>query len=160
IQLLSAEAYLWSKDYTNALNRFTELVMTGFDPRSGQDPLSDPDIWRGFVDAAAGAVGESLREFPRKNVGPMFTPEQRNPIVKRAYENLGAVRDKTNAFNKAEIDKLVASGAQNDANFEVRKKAQEEKNERRMKSLAGTMGRLGLLIGLVAVTPEERKKSG
>jgi cellulose synthase/poly-beta-1,6-N-acetylglucosamine synthase-like glycosyltransferase/predicted Zn-dependent protease len=160
IQLLLAEAYLWSKDYTNALNRFTELVMTGFDPKTSQDPLADPDIWRGFVDAAAGAVGESLREFPRKNVGPMFTPEQRNAIVNRAYDNLSMVRDKTYAFNKAEIDKLVASGAQNDTNFETRKRSLEEKNERRMKTLAGSMGRLGLLIGLVGVTPEERKKSG
>jgi cellulose synthase/poly-beta-1,6-N-acetylglucosamine synthase-like glycosyltransferase/predicted Zn-dependent protease len=159
ILLLLAEAYLWSKDYTNALNRFSELVMTGFDPKTGQDPLADPDIWRGFVDAAAGAVGESLREFPRKNVGPMFTREQRFAIVNRAYDHLGTIRDKTNAFNKVEIDKLTASGAQNDAGFDRRVKAQEEKNERRMKTLAGTMGRLGLLIGLVAVTPEERKKS-
>jgi cellulose synthase/poly-beta-1,6-N-acetylglucosamine synthase-like glycosyltransferase/Tfp pilus assembly protein PilF len=157
ITLLLAQAYLWSKDYTNALQRFTDLVIVNPDPFTKQDPLADPDVWRGFVDAAAGAVGESLREFPRKNIGPMFTTQQREAIF-RAYEFLATIRDKTIAFNKSELNKLTAPGNEKDPNFENRKRAQEGKNERRMKSLAGTIGRLGLLIGLVA-KPEEKEKS-
>lgn len=156
IALLLAQAYLWSKDYTNALRRFTDIVVIRPDPVTKEDPLADPDVWRGFIDAAAGAVGESLREFPRKNVGPMFTTQQREAIL-RAYDFLGTVRDKTLAFNKKDLDSLA--GNEKDPNFENRKKSLEAKATGRMKTLGGTMGRLGLLLGLLSVTPEERRKS-
>ena len=121
IMLLLAESYLWSKDYINALRRFTDLVVVRPDPVTKQDPLADPDIWRGFVDSAAGAVGESLREFPRRNIGPMFTSQQRAAIL-RAYEYLATVRDKTVGINKKELDKLMTPGNERDPHFEVRKK--------------------------------------
>jgi cellulose synthase/poly-beta-1,6-N-acetylglucosamine synthase-like glycosyltransferase/predicted Zn-dependent protease len=148
ITLLLAQAYLWSKDYTNALRRFTDLVVVRPDPVTKQDPLADPDIWRGFIDAASGAVGESLREFPRRNIGPMFTTPQREAIF-RAYEYLATVRQKTLDASKKEMDKLTAPGNDKNPNFDERVKALRGTHDARMKSLAGTMGRLGLLLGLL-----------
>ena len=142
ITLLLAQSYLWSKDYTNALKHFTELVVVL------QDPVTNPDVWRGFIDAASGFVGESLREFPRRNIGPLFTTQQRDAIF-HAYGFLAIVRDKVAAQNKAEMDKLMMPGNEKDPGFENRRKAQQAKNETRMKTLAGTMGRLGLLLGLL-----------
>jgi cellulose synthase/poly-beta-1,6-N-acetylglucosamine synthase-like glycosyltransferase/thioredoxin-like negative regulator of GroEL len=148
IQLLLAQAYLWSKDYTNALRRFTDLVVVRPDPATKQDPLASPEIWRGYVDAAAGYVGESLRDFPRRTIGPLFTTPQRDAIF-RAFDYLTTVRDKTLTENKVEMDKLITPGNEKDANFEARRKALQAKHERRMFTLAGSMGRLGLLLGLL-----------
>jgi cellulose synthase/poly-beta-1,6-N-acetylglucosamine synthase-like glycosyltransferase/Tfp pilus assembly protein PilF/protein involved in temperature-dependent protein secretion len=145
ILLYLAQSYLWAKDYTNALRRFSDLVLTG-DPK--QDPLANPEIWRGFVDAAAGAAGESLRDFPRRTIGPLFANPQQAAIF-RAYGLLTTVRDKTIAENKTEMNKLTAPGAEKDPSFETRKSALQSKNEGRIRSLAATMGRLGLLTGLL-----------
>ena len=120
------------------------------DPITKEDPLANPDIWRGYVDSAAGAVGDSLRAFPRKNVGPMFTTAQRDAIF-RAYDYLVTVRDRTLSGNKKELDDLAMPGNEKDPNFEARKAALLKSGDARMKSLAGTMGRLGLLIGFLEI---------
>src|SRR5262249_47291283 len=161
VLLLLAQSYLWSKDYTNALTRFSDLVAAGPDMvlvKGGPEtpePLAVPDIWRGYIDAAAGAVGESLREQPRKNVGPLFSSAQRDAIF-RAYQFMTTVRDKTVADNKTEMERLNAPGTEKDPTFGTRQQAQQAKNDTRMKSLAGSMGRLGLLLGLLG----DRDKSG
>ena len=43
----------------------------------------------------------------------------------------------------------MTPGNENDPHFDARKKAQTAKADRRIKSLAGTIGRLGLLLGLL-----------
>lgn len=154
IMLLLAQAYLWSQDYTTALARFTDLVVVRPDPVTKQDPLANPDIWRGFVDAASGAVGESLRDFPRRSIGPLFTAPQREAIV-RSFDFLTTVRDKIVASNKEEMEKLLSAGDDKDPSFEGRKRVLQAKNDNRMKTLAGSMGRLGLLLGLLG----ERERS-
>lgn len=148
IVLLQAQSYLWSKDYTNALKRFTDIVAVNPDPATKSDPLADPDNWRGYIDAAAGAVGESLREFPRKNIGPLFTSPQREAIV-RAYQFLVPVREKTLLLNRIDEDNLVAGRSDRDPTFDARRKSVLAKNDVRLKGLAGSMGRLGLLLGLL-----------
>ena len=162
VLLLLAQSYLWSKDYTNALKRFTDLVsdrpetvLVKGGPDVPIDPLAVPDIWSGYVDAAAGAVGESLREVPRQNVGPMFTTSQRDAIF-RAYQFLTAVRDKSVTDNKNEMERLNAPGTEKDPTFEARQLAVRNKHDARMKTLAGSMGRLGLLLGFLG----DRDKSG
>jgi cellulose synthase/poly-beta-1,6-N-acetylglucosamine synthase-like glycosyltransferase/tetratricopeptide (TPR) repeat protein len=155
VLLASAQSYLWAKDYTNALRRFTDLV--ALNPKAGkaqEDPLADPAVWQGFVDAAAGSAGESLRDFPRRSIGPLFNPAQREAIF-RAYDLLIPVRDRTAAENKTELAKLNTPGNEKDPNFESRRQALANKNDVRMKGLAGSMGRLGLLLGLLG----ERDKS-
>jgi cellulose synthase/poly-beta-1,6-N-acetylglucosamine synthase-like glycosyltransferase/tetratricopeptide (TPR) repeat protein len=149
ILLLAAQSYLWAKDYTNSLRRFTELVVAA-DPKGKpqDDPLANPDIWRGFIDAASGSAGESLRDFPRRSIGPLFTPPQREAIF-RAYTFLNAARDRTAADNKAEMDKLTTPGNEKDPGFEGRKQSLQAKHDAKMKGLAGSMGRLGLLLGLL-----------
>jgi cellulose synthase/poly-beta-1,6-N-acetylglucosamine synthase-like glycosyltransferase/tetratricopeptide (TPR) repeat protein len=149
VLLASAQSYLWAKDYTNALRRFTDLV--ALNPKAGkaqEDPLAEPAVWQGFVDAAAGSAGESLRDFPRRSIGPLFNPAQRDAIF-RAYDLMVPVRDRTAAENKVEMAKLNTPGNEKDPNFEGRRQALAGRQTDRMKGLAGTMGRLGLLLGLL-----------
>src|SRR5437899_10223392 len=47
------------------------------------------------------------------------------------------------------MDRLVTPGNETDPGFAARRQAQQAKNDARMKSLAGSMGRLGLLLGLL-----------
>jgi cellulose synthase/poly-beta-1,6-N-acetylglucosamine synthase-like glycosyltransferase/tetratricopeptide (TPR) repeat protein len=151
IMLLAAQSFLWAKDYTNALRQFTVVVSMRPDPKDARykdDPLANPEIWRGFIDAAAGSAGESLRDFPRRSIGPLFNPVQREAIF-RAYTFLNAVKDKMLADNKAEMDKLMTPGNEKAPNFEGRKRALVVKGEAKMKGLASSMGRLGLLLGLM-----------
>ncbi|HVK14228.1 MAG TPA: glycosyltransferase [Gemmataceae bacterium] len=146
IALRLAQAYLWAKDYTTALTRYTALL-TMPDPEATEGPLADPEIWRGYVDAAAGAAGEALREYPRRSVGSMFTPAQRDAIF-RAYNFLPAVQAAATAENKKDVDDLAKGGA-GAPNFEDRKKALVAKGEAKLVGLAGSMGRLGLLLGML-----------
>ncbi|HJZ92117.1 MAG TPA: glycosyltransferase [Gemmataceae bacterium] len=147
VRLRLAQSYLWASDYANALTRYSDLVSAK--SASKQDePLADPEIWRGFVDAAAGAAGESLREYPRKNIGPLFTSGQRDAIFK-AYEFLTTVQARTEAENKFEMDRLANQGTDTDPTFEKRRAALKSKHDERMKGLAGSIGRLGLLLGMV-----------
>jgi tetratricopeptide (TPR) repeat protein len=160
VLLLLGQSHLWSKDYKNALTRFSDLVsdrvvLVRGSPETPIDPLAVPDIWSGYVDAAAGAVGESLREVPRQNVGPMFTSPQRDAIF-RAYQFLTTVRDKVASDQKAEMDRLNAPGVEKDPTFTGRLLALKNKHDARLKTLAGSMGRLGLLLGLLG----DRDKSG
>jgi tetratricopeptide (TPR) repeat protein len=149
VLLASAQSYLWARDYTNALRRFTDLVAHDPKaPKTQEDPLANPDIWRGFVDSAAGAAGESLRDFPRRSIGPLFNPAQREAIF-RAYDFLPTVRDRSLAENRSEVDKLNTPGNEKDPNFENRRAALQTKQTARMNGLAGSMGRLGLLLGLL-----------
>jgi len=154
VMLLLAQSYLWSQDYRTALARFTDMVVSGPDPMTKQDPLANPDIWRGFIDAASGAVGEELRAFPQRNIGPLFSPSQRQAII-RAFDFLSTVRDKTASTNKEEMEKLLAAGDDKDPSFDGRKRVLQAKNDNRLKTLAGSMGRLGLLLGLLG----ERERS-
>jgi cellulose synthase/poly-beta-1,6-N-acetylglucosamine synthase-like glycosyltransferase/Flp pilus assembly protein TadD len=153
VLLATAQSFLWAKDYTNALRRFTDLVALGGDPKAA-DALTNPDIWRGFVDAAAGSAGESLRDFPRRSIGPLFNPAQRAAIL-RAYDDLPGVRDRVAADNKAEMDRLATPGNEKDPGFETRRQKLQGNHDTRMRGLAGSMGRLGLLLGLLG----ERDKS-
>ena len=148
VLLAAAQSFLWAKDYTAALRRFTDLVALRPGAKTQEDPLANPEIWRGFVDAAAGAAGESLRDFPRSSIGPLFNPVQRAAIF-RAYDRLGTVRDRTAADNKAELDRIATPGNEKDPGFEGRRQSQQVKNDARMKGLAGSMGRLGLVLGLL-----------
>lgn len=148
VLLASAQSYLWAKDYTNALRRFTDLVVAPPGPKAADDPLADPEIWRGFVDAAAGAAGESLRDFPRRSIGPLFSPAQRQAIF-RAYDSLGTARDRLLARQKADTDRLTAPGNEKDPGLDTRRQALRDKQETALKGLAGSMGRLGLLLGLL-----------
>jgi cellulose synthase/poly-beta-1,6-N-acetylglucosamine synthase-like glycosyltransferase/tetratricopeptide (TPR) repeat protein len=151
VLLAVAQSFLWARDYTNALRRFTDLVMFGPDAKdlkNKQDPLATPDVWRGFVDAAAGAAGESLRDFPRRSIGPLFSPAQRAAIF-RAYDHLGTVRDQIAGDNKAELDRLATPGNEKDPTINSRRQTLHAKNDARMRGLAGSMGRLGLLLGLL-----------
>jgi tetratricopeptide (TPR) repeat protein len=149
VMLLAAQSYLWAKDYSNALRRFTDLVVET-DPKgkAQEDLLATPDVWRGFIDSAAGSAGESLRDFPRRSIGPLFNPAQREAIF-RAYTVLTVVRDRTAAENKSEMDKLTTPGNEKDPGFEGRKQSLQAKHDAKMKGLAGSMGRLGLLLGLL-----------
>lgn len=155
--LLVAQSYLWAKDYTHALPRYTELVVLRPDPKDAknkEDMLANPDVWRGFIDAASGSAGESLRDFPRRSIGPLFTPVQREAIF-RAYTFLNTVKDRTIADNKAEMDKLNTPGNEKDPSYEGHKRTLVAKGEGKIKGLAGSMGRLGLLLGLLG----DREKS-
>ena len=154
ILLLLAQTHLWSQDYSTALARFTDFVVSGPDPMTKQNPLATPDMWQGFIDAASGAVGDWHRDFPRRSIGPLFTVLQREAVVK-SLDFLTTVRDKTLASNQEEMDKLLAVGDSKDPSLEGRKRVLQAKNDKRMKTLAGSMGRLGLLLGLVG----ERKCS-
>jgi tetratricopeptide (TPR) repeat protein len=147
IALRLAQAYLWAKDYTTALAKYTTLL-TMKDPETKDEALADPEIWRGYVDAAAGAAGEALREFPRRNVGSMFTPVQREAIF-RAYNFLPTVQSKTTEESKKEVDEFVTKAGNSAPNFEDRKKALVAKGEAKLNGLAGSMGRLGLLLGML-----------
>jgi cellulose synthase/poly-beta-1,6-N-acetylglucosamine synthase-like glycosyltransferase/thioredoxin-like negative regulator of GroEL len=151
IMLLVAQSYLWAKDYTNALRRFTDLVVLRPDPKDAKnkdDVLANPEVWRGFIDAASGSAGESLRDFPRRSIGPLFNPVQREAIF-RAYTFLNVVREKTLGENKIDLDRLNTPGNEKDPSFEGRKRALSVKSEAKVKGLAGSMGRLGLLLGLL-----------
>lgn len=153
VLLATAQSFLWARDYTTALRRFTDLVVRP-EAKGQEEPLADPDVWRGFVDAAAGAAGESLRDYPRRSIGPLFTPAQRAAIF-RAHDHLGAVRGRMTAANKAEMDRLATPGNEKDPGFEARRDKQQATNDARVKGLAGSMGRLGLVLGLLG----ERDKS-
>lgn len=98
--------------------------------------------------------GDWHRDFPRRSIGPLFTVLQREAVVK-SLDFLTTVRDKTLASNQEEMDKLLAVGDSKDPSREGRKRVLQAKNDKRMKTLAGSMGRLGLLLGLVG----ERKCS-
>jgi tetratricopeptide (TPR) repeat protein len=156
VLLLLAQSHLWSKDYTNALSRFTDLAAAGPDPKTGREPLATVGVWRGYVDAAAGAAGETLRDYPRRDTGPLFTSPQRAAIF-RAYDYLVAVRDELGAQNKAEMDRLTAGGGERDPTFDARRQALQAKHDARMKGLAESMGRLGLLLGFLG---DRDKSSG
>jgi hypothetical protein len=82
----------------------------------------------------------------------MFTTQQRDSIF-RAYEHIATVREATLGANKKEMDKATAPGTEKNPKFDERKGALQATHDARMKSLAGTMGRLGLLLGLLGDKP-------
>jgi tetratricopeptide (TPR) repeat protein len=147
IALRLAQAYLWAKDFTTALAKYT-VLLTMRDPESKDEPLADPEIWRGYIDAAAGAAGEALREIPKRNVGSLFTPVQREAIF-RAYNFLPTIQAKTVGESKKEVDEFVAKALATTPNFEDRKKELVAKGETKLNGVAGSMGRLGLLLGML-----------
>lgn len=147
IALRIAQAYLWSrKDYTTALARYTDVLVLGPAPGT-TEVFADPEVWRGFVDAAAGAVGESLRELPRQSLGSFFTPFQRESIFK-AYNMMPTIQAKVTLENKSEMDKFVTQ-ASGTPNFEERRQQLVRVQDNRIKGVAGSMGRLGLLLGML-----------
>ena len=79
---------------------------------------------------------------------------QREAIF-RAYTFLNTVKDRTVADNKADLDKVNTPVNEKDPSFEGRKRAIVTKGDAKMKGLAGSMGRLGLLLGLLG----DREKS-
>lgn len=148
IQLRLAQTYLWSKDYPVALRRYTELLSLRPTTTRREDLMASTEVWQGFIDAAAGAVGDSLREFPRRNIGPLLDESQKAKIFK-AYDYISTVQAKVLSNNKAEMDKLLAVASETDPTFAIRKSRLQQMHDRRMKGLAESMGRLGLLLGLL-----------
>jgi cellulose synthase/poly-beta-1,6-N-acetylglucosamine synthase-like glycosyltransferase len=151
VKLRLAQTYLWDskeRDYTSALGKYTDLLAFKRNPMTPEDPMANPEVWSGFIDSASGMVGESLREFPRKNIGPILTTGQKDGILK-AYEFINTVQARVVTSNREEMDKFLALGGEKDMGYETRKKALENKQFNRLKSLAESSGRLGLLLGLL-----------
>ncbi len=149
VSLRLAQTYLWSKDYPTALRRYTDLLALRPTASRREDMMANPEVWQGYIDATAGAVGESLREFPRRNIGPLLTAFQREQIFK-AYEYITTIQAKVMGENKLEMDKLLALATDKDPTFEARRRRLQGKQDVRVKGLAESTGRLGLLLGLLA----------
>ncbi|WP_020468133.1 glycosyltransferase [Zavarzinella formosa] len=148
IQLRLAQTYLWSKDYPTALRRYTDLLALRPTATRREDMMANPEVWQGYIDATAGAVGESLREFPRRNIGPLLSTFQRDQVFK-AYDYITTVQAKIMGENKTQMDKMLALATDKDPTYEVRRKQLQAKNDVRVKGLAESMGRLGLMLGLL-----------
>lgn len=147
IPLRLAQTYLWNRDFNTALRRYTELLARPQLPGTA-DRMANPEVWQGFIDATSGTVGESLREFPRRNIGPLLTDFQRTQLMK-AYDFITTVQPKVLEQNKTEMDKLLTLISERDPNFEDRKKRLLATHNARVKGIAESMGRLGLMLGLL-----------
>ena len=148
IQLRLAQTYLWAKDYPVALQRYTELLSLPTTSTRREALIANPEVWQGFIDAASGTVGDSLREFPRRNLGPLLTDDQKAKIFK-AYEYISTIQDRVSVANKAEMEKLMSLATDVDPTFANRKARLQYRHDKKMSDLAASMGRLGLLLGLI-----------
>ena len=67
----------------------------------------------------------------------------------KAYDYIPTVQARTVLENRAEMDKLLALGGETSPTYEVRRRALQARHDARMRVLAESMGRLGLLLGLL-----------
>jgi cellulose synthase/poly-beta-1,6-N-acetylglucosamine synthase-like glycosyltransferase/thioredoxin-like negative regulator of GroEL len=137
-RLRLAQAYLWGRDYPEAFNRYTELIA-----RKGPNSLNEPEIWRGFVDAAAGTIGEAYRQSPRRSATTLLTKTQLD-LISQAHSLLPMMRKQVETSSRAEMEKLSA-----ETTLETRRQAIQAAYGDNMKGLAESIGRLGLLLGLI-----------
>jgi tetratricopeptide (TPR) repeat protein len=155
LPLRLAQTYLWSKDYPPALTRYTALL--SLKQPNKADALANVEIWRGFVDSAAAVAGTSLRESPRSNLGPLFSAYQRDAIFK-AYLYITTVQKVVQDENAAELEKLRKQiPATDDPIYASRLEALNRNHQAKLTGLAESMGRLGLLLGLLG---DREKSSG
>jgi tetratricopeptide (TPR) repeat protein len=156
VLLRLAQCHLGSKDFANALARFTDLVTAGPDPDTKQDPLANVDVWRGYVDAAARVACESLCAYRGRKIGAEFTEAQRDAIF-RAHEYLPAVRDEVADLHKVEMGRLTAAGEESDSTLAARRKELQGRQSAHLKGVAESTGRLGLLLALLGDWEKSRE---
>ena len=92
VQLLVAQSYLWAKDYANALKRYTDLVVGmpetvqvkgSPDATTQPDPLAVPDIWQGYIDAAAARWASRSANIRERASGRCSPPRSATPSSAR-----------------------------------------------------------------------------
>ena len=88
-----AQSLLWSGQYSASLPKFQDLM----DLPVISDDRMKREIWMGYVDAAAGSVGDLMRkaalsdEQPDKPLAAFFNEKQRR-LMAKAYQQADAVR--------------------------------------------------------------------
>ncbi|MEZ6140741.1 MAG: glycosyltransferase [Zavarzinella sp.] len=145
IALRIAQSYLWSYDYDGALKEYTGLIQRKAE--TTKDPLTNQEIWRGFVDAASGFAGSSLRERPRAELGPIFSTAQRDGIF-RAFEALPSVEAVLKSAQQEEMKVLMSRKLDTEV-WNQEEKALQQKQLAEMKTLGESMGRLGLVLAFL-----------
>lgn len=142
IPLRIAQTYLWARDYPNAITRYTEIL------KKKPTRIDEPEVWKGFLDSASGVAGESLRDMPRRDLGPVFDKGQIE-LIRKAFDSVNRVKFATESGNEQLLQEIKKVAPGDDPRSKERVAKVERENAKRITDLAKTTGRMGLLLGLL-----------